>query len=91
MEIFAFIFIKCIDNFLVMSLSGFSVRACQGVKRIGLPRWRLVVKNQPANAGDIRDGRFDPRVRKIPWKKDWQPTPIFLPGECPWTEEPGRL
>ena len=24
---------------------------------------------------------FDPRVRKIPWKKAWQPTPIFLPGE----------
>ena len=21
----------------------------------------------------------------------WQPTPVFLPGEFPWTEEPGRL
>ena len=21
----------------------------------------------------------------------WQPTPVFLPGECPWTEEPGGL
>ena len=21
----------------------------------------------------------------------WQPTPVFLPGESPWTEEPGRL
>ena len=20
-------------------------------------------------------------VRKIPWKKAWQPTPVFLPGE----------
>jgi len=29
----------------------------------------LVVKNLPANAGDIRDGEFDPQVRKIPWKK----------------------
>ena len=19
----------------------------------------------------------------------WQPTPVFLPGESPWTEEPG--
>ena len=21
----------------------------------------------------------------------WQPIPVFLPGESPWTEEPGRL
>jgi len=41
----------------------------------------LVVKNLPANAGDIRHG-FDPWVRKIPWKRwkrAWQPTPLFLP------------
>ena len=31
------------------------------------------------------------RVRKIPWGRKWQPTPVFLPGESPWTEEPGRL
>ena len=24
---------------------------------------------------------FDPWVRKIPWRRDWQPTPVFLPGE----------
>jgi len=24
---------------------------------------------------------FDPWVRKIPWKRAWQPTPVFLPGE----------
>ena len=28
-----------------------------------------------------RRPRFDPWVRKIPWKKKWQPTPVFLPGE----------
>jgi len=26
-----------------------------------------------------------------PWRKTCQPTPIFLPGESPWTEEPGGL
>ena len=26
---------------------------------------------------------FDPWVRKIPWKRVWQPTPVFLPGEYP--------
>ena len=27
---------------------------------------------------------FDPRVRKIPWKRKWQPLPtqVLLPGEC---------
>ena len=25
--------------------------------------------------------RFDPWVRKIPWRREWQPTPVFLPGE----------
>ena len=24
---------------------------------------------------------FDAWVRKIPWKKKWDPTPVFLPGE----------
>ena len=24
---------------------------------------------------------FDPWVRKIPWKRGWQPTPVFWPGE----------
>ena len=24
---------------------------------------------------------FDPWVRKIPWSREWQPSPIFLPGE----------
>ena len=25
--------------------------------------------------------KFDPWVRKIPWRRKWQPTPVFLPGE----------
>jgi len=25
--------------------------------------------------------RFDPWVGKIPWRRKWQPTPVFLPGE----------
>ena len=24
---------------------------------------------------------FSPQVRKIPWRRTWQPTPVFLPGE----------
>ena len=50
----------------------------------------LVVKNLPANAGDMRQG-FNPCFRKIPWRRKWQSTPVFLPGKSPWSEEPGRL
>ena len=25
--------------------------------------------------------RFDPWVGKIPWRRAWKPTPVFLPGE----------
>ena len=34
---------------------------------------------------------LDPWVGKISWMGKWQPTPIFLPGESPWTEKPGGL
>ena len=40
----------------------------------------MQVNNPPASAGDMRC-RFDPQVRKIPWRRAWQPTPVFLPGE----------
>ena len=30
-------------------------------------------------------------IGKIPWRKARQTTPVFLPGESPWTEEPGGL
>ena len=41
----------------------------------------------------LRCGRpgFDPWVGEIPWRRAWQPTPVFLPEESPWTEEPGEL
>ena len=39
------------------------------------------VKNPPANAGDIKRHGFGPWVRKIPWRRKWLPTPVFLPGE----------
>ena len=45
-----------------------------------------VVKNLPA----VWRPGFHPWVRKIPWRRAWQPTPVFLPGESPWTEETGR-
>ena len=37
-----------------------------------------VVENPPANAGDT--GSI-PGLGRSPWRRVWQPTPIFLPGE----------
>ena len=41
-----------------------------------------VIKNPPANALSSRRQGFNSWVRKIPWRRAWQPAPIFLPGEC---------
>ena len=40
----------------------------------------LVEKNLPDNAGDMRY-RFSPWMWKTPWRREWHPTPVFLPGE----------
>ena len=39
-----------------------------------------MVKNLPANAGDIRDLGLIPG-QEDPWRRAWQPTPVFMPGE----------
>ena len=36
-------------------------------------------KNLLASGGDMRP-MFDPYVRKTPWRRVWQPTPVFSPG-----------
>ena len=40
-----------------------------------------VVKSPPANKRRCRKCSFDPWVRKIPWRRKWQPTLVFLPGK----------
>ena len=51
----------------------------------------LVVKNSPTKAGDIRDVGSIPGLGRFPWRRAWQPTLVFLPGESPRTEEPDWL
>ena len=45
-------------------------------------------KEFACNAGDLG---LIPELGGFPWRRAWQPTPIFLPGESPWTEKPGGL
>ena len=49
------------------------------------------------NAGDIRDTGLIPGWGRIPWRREWQPTPVFLLGKfhgqrslggySPWTHK----
>jgi len=42
----------------------------------------IVVKNPQPTFRRRKRCRFDPWVRKIPWRRAWQPIPIFLPEEA---------
>ena len=48
--------------------------------KYGLPRW-LSGKEPTCQCRRHRRPEFDPWVGKIPWRKKWQPTPVFVPGE----------
>ena len=46
-----------------------------------------VIKNSPANRRHKTSG-FDPWVRMIPWRRKWQPTSVFWPGESQGQRSP---
>ena len=48
-----------------------------------------VGKESACNAGDL--GSIPGSGRSPGGGRTWQPTPVFLPRESPWTEEAGRL
>ena len=52
---------------------------------LGASQVGLVVKNQrtclPMLMQETKGCTFDPWIRKIPWRRKWQPSPVFLPGE----------
>ena len=41
-----------------------------------------VVRNPPASVGD-QETQFNPWVRKIPWRREWLPMAVLLPGKSP--------
>ena len=44
---------------------------------IWLPWWL----SGKASTCHSRRQRFNPWIRNIPWRRKWQPTPVFLPGK----------
>ena len=73
----------------INSSAGIKVRVCLISKSVHFLRLLCsfsvaslvaqTVKNLPA----MREPRFDPGVGKIPWRRKWQCTPVFLPEEFP--------
>ena len=48
---------------------------------MGFPGGSVAKKKKlPANARDTRDASLIP-VKKIPRRREWIPTPVFLPGK----------
>ena len=45
-------------------------------------------KESACNVGDLG---LIPGLWRSSLRRAWQPTPVFLPGEFPWTEDPGGL
>ena len=43
------------------------------LRLVGLPKW--------LSSKEYRRGEFDSLVWKTPWRRAWQPTPVFLPGK----------
>ena len=54
--------------------------------KLGLPRW-LSDKESACQCSDKESAcqckrhRFDPWVRKMPWRRKWRSTPVFFPGK----------
>ena len=68
---------------------------CDYAWKIGLPRW-LSGKESSGQCRRCKRPRLYTQVRKIPWSRKCQPTPVFLPGNfhgqrSPWGHKEIRL
>ena len=55
-----------------------------------LPRWRSG-EESPCQCRRRKRCRFSLWVGKIPWRRKWRPTSLFLPGKLCGQEDPGGL
>ena len=54
-----------------------------GLYNTGASQVALVVKNLSAKAGNVKDAGSIPGSGRFSWRRAWQSTPVFLPGEVP--------
>ena len=71
--------IECTGWFLPLmttySFGGFSLKEYTQARIMASPVGQMVKNLQCGRP------RFDPWVGKIPWRREWQPTPVSLPGK----------
>ena len=65
------VFLSYVTAYLCIYVFG-ALYICNGISLVA-----QMVKSLPA----MQEIRFDPWVRKIPWRRKWQPTPVFMPRE----------
>ena len=57
-------------------------RSCLDIFASGPPRWHSASSKEPTcQCRRHKRCGFDPWVGKIPWRRAWKPTLVFLPGE----------
>ena len=91
MEIWKFTLISVLKLRINIKCTFFNVilhwhRCMYGRRRVS-----LVVQTVKNSLPQCGRPEFDPWVGKMFWRRAWQPTLVFLPGESPWTEKPGGL
>ena len=64
-------------RFFFMQRSHYFLKKIIEAKLIWIPWWLIQSRICPQS----RRTGFDPWVRMIHWRREWQPTPVFLPGE----------
>ena len=73
-------FISFFPTWMLVPLCSQRRIGCEVLTALVITQAVLGVKNPPA-AGDTRERGLNPWVRKIPWRRKWQPTPVSLPGK----------
>ena len=96
--LFAGIFSQHVDCVFILSVVPFAVQKLSSLIRSYLLVFAFIsfaVGFPGGSDGKESTGRpgFDPWVGKIPWRRTWQLTPIFMPGESQGLRGPvgGRL
>ena len=69
------------------SIPGWGRSPGEGIGYLLQYSWASLVSQTVKNLPAMRETW----IGKIPWRRAWQATPVFLSEESPWTEEPGRL
>ena len=71
------------DSLWAKIFMGIGIRKTIWMKsiKVQIDPTKLFIQTSPKESAYNAGARFDPWVRKISWRRKWQSTPVFLPGE----------